>query len=311
MKYYLRRFLMVIPTLFGISLITFLLLTALPGDPVQGIVGQRADPAVIARLRRDMGADRPVLLQYVGYLGLILRGELGRSYYTNRPVAGDIAQKLPNTLALATAAMLFSICAGLVLGVLMAVARGSLWDRFGLLLSTSGISIPVFWVGLLLIYVFALRIPMLPPGGTGNGNLLFLILPASTLGINSAAYIARVTRTSVLDVLDQPYMLTARAKGLGSAARVCRHALRNAFIPVLTLIGLDFGSYLNGSVLTETIFGWDGIGRYAVEGIFRRDYPVIMGCVLTGAGLFVLVNTGVDLLYGLIDPRIRHAARGR
>ena len=306
--YYVKRIFLVIPTLIGVTFITFLLLQALPGDPVQGMVGERADPEVMQIIREDLGTDQPVVLQYVGYLKLIVTCEFGRSYYTNRNVSEDIAEKLPNTIKLAIAAMIFSVCLGLMLGVFMAATQGSVWDRFGLVISTSGISIPVFWLGLILIYLFSFKLQILPPSGMGGGNLLFLILPASTLGLSSSAYLARITRASMIDVLSQPYITTARAKGVTKKAIIFKHALKNTLIPVITLIGLDFGSYLNGSVLTETIFGWDGIGRYAVEGIFTRDYPVIMGCVLVGAALFVIVNLIVDLLYGFLDPRIRYKA---
>lgn len=309
MSYYIKRFLLVFPTLLGITFITFLLLQTLPGDPVQGMVGNRADPRTLAQIRQRLETDKPFLVQYIGYLRLLMHGELGRSYYTNRKVVDDIMQKLPNTLTLAAAAMVFSIVTGLICGVFMALYQGSVWDRIGLLLSTSGISIPVFWLGLLLIYVFSFCFHLLPPSGMGGGSFLHLILPAATLGMHSSAYLARITRASMLEVLSQPFITTARAKGLKNRAVIGKHALKNCLIPVITLVGLDFGSYLNGSVLTETIFGWDGIGRYAVEGIFRRDYPVIMGCVLVGAALFVAVNLAVDLLYGTIDPRIRHAAK--
>jgi peptide/nickel transport system permease protein len=304
--YYIKRILQVIPTLFGITFITFVLLQALPGDPVQGMVGQRADPEVIQRIRKTLGTERPVFLQYAGYLKMLLRGELGRSYYTNREVIKDIKEKLPNTIKLACAAMIFSVSLGLMLGIVMAFKQGSKWDRIGLLISTSGFSIPVFLLGLMLIYLFSFTFQIFPPSGMGQGNLLFLILPASTLGLNSSAYLARITRASMIEILAQPYITTAKAKGLSKSSIIFKHALKNTLIPVITLIGLDFGSYLNGSVLTETIFGWDGIGRYAVNGIFKRDYPVIMGCVLVGAVLFVLVNLMVDLLYGFLDPRIRH-----
>jgi len=309
MNFYCKRILMTVPTLLGISMITFVLLQALPGDPVQGLAGDRADPAVLKRIRQSMGAERPIALQYAGYLQLLLQGELGRSHYTNRSVSRDIAQKLPNTIMLAAAAMFFSTCFGILLGIFMAVQRGTLWDRLALLLSTGGISLPVFWLGLLLIYLFSFKLQLLPPAGMGKGlsGLVFLALPAATLGLNSAAALARITRTSMLEVLSQPYITTARAKGLAGRVVIFKHAFKNTLIPVVTLIGLDFGSYLNGSILTETIFGWDGIGRYAVEGIFQRDYPVIMGCVLTGALLFVLVNLSIDLIYGLLDPRIAHA----
>ena len=309
MNFYLKRIIMTVPTLLGISMITFVLLQALPGDPVQGLAGDRADPAVLERIRRDMGTDRPIAMQYAGYMKLLMQGELGRSHYTNRSVLGDIAQKLPNTILLAAAAMLFSTCFGILLGIFMAVQQGTVWDRLALMLSTAGISLPVFWLGLLLIYLFSFKLQLLPPAGMGSGisGLVFLALPAATLGLSSAAALARITRTSMLEVLSQPYITTARAKGLSAPVVVFKHAFKNTLIPVVTLIGLDFGSYLNGSILTETIFGWDGIGRYAVEGIFQRDYPVIMGCVLTGALLFVLVNLSVDLVYGLLDPRIAHA----
>lgn len=310
-NYYFKRVFLAVPTLLGVTLITFFLLRALPGDPVHGMVGERADPELIEQIRTSIGADRPLLVQYAGYLRLVVQGEFGRSYYTNRKVRDDILEKLPNTMKLAFAAMLFSTFFGLALGVMMAVYRDGIWDRVGQVLSVAGISVPVFWLGLLLIYIFSFYLKILPPSGMGGGSLLFLILPASTLGLNSAAYLARVTRSSMIEVLSQPYITTAKAKGLKKTVIIFKHALKNAFIPVITLIGLDFGSYLNGSVLTETIFGWDGIGRYAVEGIFRRDYPVIMGCILVGAALFVFINLVVDIVYGFIDPRIRHGGRNR
>ena len=293
----------------GITFITFFLLKALPGDPVQGLAGERTSSETIKRLKKELGTEQPVLLQYVGYMKLLLRGELGRSYYTNRKITDDIKEKLPNTIKLAVGAMIFSTLVGLLLGILMAIAPGSIWDRIGQLISVSGISIPVFFLGLLLIYLFSFVFQIFPPSGMGNGSILFLIMPAATLGLNSSAYLARITRSSLIEILSQPYIVTAKAKGVKKSSIMVKHALKNAFIPIVTLIGLDFGSYLNGSVLTETIFGWDGIGRYAVEGIFKRDYPVILGCVLVGAILFILVNLSVDLLYGFFDPRIRRRVK--
>jgi ABC-type dipeptide/oligopeptide/nickel transport system permease component len=293
----------------GITLITFILLKALPGDPVQGLAGERTSPETIKRLKKELGTEQPVLFQYAGYMKLLLRGELGRSYYTNRKITDDIKEKLPNTIKLAVGAMIFSTLVGLLLGILMAIAPGSIWDRIGQLISVGGISVPVFFLGLLLIYLFSFVFQILPPSGMGNGSILFLIMPAATLGLNSSAYLARITRSSLIEILSQPYIVTAKAKGVKKSSIMVKHALKNAFIPIVTLIGLDFGSYLNGSVLTETIFGWDGIGRYAVEGIFKRDYPVILGCVLVGAVLFILVNLSVDLLYGFFDPRIRRRVK--
>jgi len=303
--YLLKRILLFIPTLLGITLITFLLMQALPGDPVQGMAGERANPETLARIRAELGSDRPLPLQYLGYLKLLAQGELGRSYYTNRRVADDLLQKFPNTLRLALAAVVFASLGGIILGVISAVKRGTVWDHFSSTVAIGGISLPVFWLGLTLMLVFALYLRWLPPSGMGNGSFQYLILPAITLGTYSLAYIARITRTSMMESLSQPYVTTARAKGLTEMAVVLKHALKNSLIPIVTLIGLDLGSYLNGAVLTETIFGWDGLGRYALDGIMKRDYPVIMGVVLFGAVVFVAMNLVVDLSYHFLDPRVR------
>ena len=304
-RYVLKRILLFIPTLLGIALITFILMQALPGDPAQGMAGERASPETIARIRAELGQNRPLPLQYVGYLKLLAQGELGRSYYTNRKITDDLLQKFPNTLKLALAAMLFASGAGIGLGVFAAVKRSTVWDRIVALISVGGISIPVFWLGLALMLVFALYLRWLPPSGMGSGSPAYIILPAVTLGTFSLSYIARVTRSSMLESLSQPYVAAARAKGLSEAAVVLKHALKNSLIPVVTLIGLDLGSYLNGAVLTETIFGWDGLGRYALDGIMKRDYPVIMGVVLFGAVIFVSINLLVDISYQFLDPRVR------
>ena len=303
--YLLKRFFLFIPTLLGITLITFVLMRSLPGDPVAGMAGERASPETIARIRAELGQDRPLPLQYIGYLKLLATGELGRSYYTNRKIADDLLQKFPNTVKLALAAMIFASIIGIGMGVFAAVKRGTVWDRFLTLLSVGGISVPVFWLGLALMLLFAFYLQWLPPSGMGNGNPIYIILPAVTLGTFSLSYIARVTRSSMLETLSQPYVAAARAKGLSEADVVLKHALKNSLIPVVTLIGLDLGSYLNGAVLTETIFGWDGLGRYALEGILKRDYPVIMGVVLFGAVVFVSINLLVDISYHFLDPRVR------
>jgi peptide/nickel transport system permease protein len=303
--YILKRVFLFFPTLIGITLITFILMQSLPGDPVLGMAGERANPETLARIRAELGQDRPLPLQYIGYLKLLSLGELGRSYYTNRRIADDLLQKFPNTVKLALAAMLFASLFGIGMGVFAAVKRGTNWDRFVLLLSVGGISVPVFWLGLALMLIFAFYLPWLPPSGMGNGSLLYIILPAATLGTFSLSYICRVTRSSMLESLSQPYVAAARAKGLSEANVVLKHALKNSLIPVVTLIGLDLGSYLNGAVLTETIFGWDGLGRYALEGIMKRDYPVIMGVVLFGAIVFVTMNLLVDISYHFLDPRVK------
>jgi len=302
--YILKRFLFSVPTFFGITLITFILMQALPGDPVQGMAGERASPETIARIRAELGQERPLPIQYVGYLKLLLHGEMGRSYYTNRKVSDDLLQKFPNTLKLGVAAMLFASLFGISMGVFAAIKRGTVWDRLVALISVGGISIPIFWLGLALMLVFSLYLRWLPPSGMGNGSLIYLILPAATLGTFSLSYIVRVTRASMLETLSQPYIAAARSRGLSEFAVVFRHALKNSLIPVVTLIGLDLGSYLNGAVLTETVFGWDGLGRYALDGIIKRDYPIIMGVVLFGAVIFVVMNLIVDISYHFLDPRV-------
>lgn len=267
------------------------------------MVGERAQPEVIEKIRRELGADRGVLSQYFGYVKLLLRGEFGRSYYTNRKVFDDILLKFPNTFKLASGAMLIAIPCGLFLGFLSAVRRDALTDRLVSSITVVGLSMPVFWSGLLIMLFFSLRLKLFPPSGTGD--IRFLILPAVTLSIPALAVISRVTRTAVIETLDAPFIATARAKGVTAAKINVVHVLKNALIPIVTVVGLDFGSYLSGAILTETIFGWDGIGRFTMEGIIRRDYPVIMGCVLTGTLFFIIVNMVVDILYHYIDPRIR------
>lgn len=303
--YILKRILLFIPTLLGITLITFVLMQYMPGDPVTALVGERASPETIARIRTELGLDKSLTYQYFMYLKRLGTGQLGQSLHTNRKVADDLLQKFPNTARLALAAMLFASVVGISLGVLAASRRGAYWDRIVTLLSVGGISIPVFWLGLALMLVFAFYLRWLPPSGMGNGSLLYLILPAATLGTFSLSYIVRVTRSTMLETLAQPYVAAARAKGIPESTVVFKHALKNALIPVVTLIGLDLGSYLNGAVLTETIFGWDGLGRYALDGIIKRDYPAIMGVVLFGAMIFVVMNLLVDISYHFLDPRVR------
>jgi peptide/nickel transport system permease protein len=303
--YILKRILLFIPTLLGITLITFFLMRSLPGDPVANMVGERATPETVARIRAEIGIDKSPPVQYLLYLKRLLRGELGRSLFTNRRISDDLLQKFPNTVKLALTAMFLASIIGIGMGVFAAVKYGTGWDRLVTLISVGGISLPVFWLGLALMLLFAFYLRWLPPSGMGNGDLSYIILPAATLGTFSLSYIARVTRSSMLESLSQPYVAAARAKGLPESEVVLKHALKNSLIPIVTLIGLDLGSYLNGAVLTETIFGWDGLGRYALDGIMKRDYPVIMGVVLFGAVVFVSLNLLVDISYHFLDPRVR------
>lgn len=299
----IKKLLLLIPLFLGITFITFALIKALPGDPALSLAGERTDAATIERIKKQIGTDRNFISQYSGYLQLLSKGDLGRSYYTQREVAEDIMEKFPNTLKLAFAAMIIAVPFGLLSGFISARNRGSVTDIVTSLLTVGGISLPVFWVGLLLIYIFSFYLQLLPPSGTGD--IRYLILPAVTLSLPAAASIGRIARTTMLEIIDEPYIRTARAKGVHEIAILLRHVFKNALIPLVTIIGLDFASYLNGAVLTETIFGWDGIGRFTMEGIMKRDYPVVMGCLLVGTSAFVLMNMAVDLLYHYLDPRIR------
>lgn len=258
---------------------------------------------MIERIRRELNADKSFPVQYLGYVKLLLKGEFGRSYYTSRKVGDDIAAKFPNTLLLAAGAMLVAVPAGLLLGFLCAVKRGTLIDRGISSLSVIGLSLPVFWSGLLIMLFFSLKMRILPP--SGMGDVRFLIMPSLTLALPALATLTRISRTTLIELFGMPYVRTARAKGLTEARVRFIHVLKNALIPLVTVIGLDFGSYLNGAVLTETIFGWDGIGRFAMEGIMKRDYPVIMGCIIVGTTVYVLINIVVDIVYHYLDPRVR------
>ena len=300
-----RRLALSIPTLFGVLVVVFLLLYVAPGDPVQEMVGERADPETIARLRKELHLDEPLLKQFTLYTGGVLRGNFGNSYITQRPIIQDIRERFPKTLLLAGSAMLLASILGITLGVLSARNPGGWFDRLGLGVAYLGISFPVYWVGLILILLFAVLLKWLPP--SGYGGIKYLILPALALGSRSIAFLARVTRSSMLDVLGGDFVRTARAKGLKERVVVVRHALRNALIPIITVLGLDFGYYLTGSILTETIFSWPGLGRYVVNAITRRDLPAIQGSVLFLSVVFVLVNLLTDLAYAKADPRVAYS----
>jgi ABC-type dipeptide/oligopeptide/nickel transport system permease component len=299
-----RRLLSTIPTLFGVLVVAFLLLNVVPGDPVAEMVGERADSATIARLRAELRLDDPLPVQFGHYLWGAVRGDLGRSYITQRPVLGDLVERFPKTLQLAAAAMMLAATCGITLGVIAAVRQGGAVDRLSMLLAYVGVSFPVYWVGLLLILLFAVALQWLPP--SGYGGLAFLALPALTLGTRSIAFLARMTRGAMLDVLSSDFVRTARAKGLSEARVVGRHAFRNALLPVITVLGLDVGNYLTGSILTETIFSWPGVGRYVLLAIEKRDLPAVQGSILFLSVVFVLVNLLTDLLYAKADPRVAY-----
>lgn len=308
-RYILRRLLLLAPMLLGMSLVTFSLAHLAPGDPISvqfGLDPRGMEPAMVERLREAMGLDDPLPTQYLRYLGNLLRGDLGRSLATRSPVSCEIAARFPATLQLAIAAMGVVLLVGIPLGVVSAVKRGSLIDHLSMFVAVLGVSVPNFWFGIMLILFFALKLGLLPSGGRTDGALTSLILPAVTLGTGMVGLVTRMMRSSMLEVLAQDYVRTARAKGLAPWLVVVRHGLRNALIPVVTTLGVQSAALLGGAVIVETVFAWPGIGRLAVNAIWRRDYPVILGTVLVFSITFVLMNLFVDLLYTVLDPRIGH-----
>jgi len=291
--------------LLGVSVVSFLILELVPGDPVQVMLGQSgASAAQMTQLRHQLGLDQPIYLQYWRFLSHAVRGDLGTSIVQQQPVVQLIIEQLPATIELTVAGMGVAIVLGITTGVVAAIRPNSLVDSAIMIVATIGVAVPSFWLALLLILAFAVAVHWLPAAG-GEG-LSHLILPAITLGFGTAAVIARLTRSSMLDVLGQDYIVTARAKGLPQRIVVYRHALKNALIPVITVVGLQFGALLSGAVIIETVFARPGIGRLAVDAILNKDYPLVQGTILVAAAAYVLANLAVDLLYGVVDPRMRH-----
>jgi len=333
-RYILRRLLNLIPVLFGITLLVFLFLHLIPGDPAVVMLGDRATPAQVEALRERMGLNEPLPLQYLAFIGNLLQFDLGRSIFTGVPIIDEIFIRWPATFELSVAAMIIALIIGIPAGVIAAVRKNSVWDNLTMSGSLIGVSMPVYWLGLLLIYLFAVNLRWLPPSGrisieaglsfepiTGfyvldtllQGNvaalgdvLAHLALPALTLSTIPLAILARITRSAMLEVLSQDYIRTARAKGLLEYWVIFKHALKNAMLPVITIVGLEFGTLLGGAILTETIFAWPGIGKWIYEGILSRDYPVVQGGVIFVATAFVLINLLVDISYALLDPRIQY-----
>jgi dipeptide transport system permease protein len=334
LRFVLTRISLVIPTFIGITLMTFLLIRLIPGDPIETLAGERGiDPARHEQLRHEYGFDRPVMVQYGIYIGRVLHGDFGTSAITHAPVIKEFATLWPATIELSVCAMLFAVILGLPAGIVAAVRRNSIFDHGVMGISLAGYSMPIFWWGLLAILIFSNLLHLTPVSGrisvqyyieptTGfllidswmadepgafSSALSHLILPVIVLGTQPLAIIARMTRSAMLEVLGEDYIRTARAKGLPPRWVVGAHALRNALIPVITVIGLQVGRIFTGAILTETIFSWPGVGKWLVEGIFRRDYPVLQGGILLLGIMVMTVNLSVDLLYGVINPRIRHA----
>jgi peptide/nickel transport system permease protein/oligopeptide transport system permease protein len=299
-----RRLLAVIPVLFGVTLAVFSMLFLVPGDPVKMMLAEFVtNPDQVARMRSELHLDDPILVQYGRFVGNAARGDLGTSIRSRRPVTTEIAENIGSTGQLALAAVVVAIALGVPLGVVAALGRGSWLDAGSMAVALLGVSMPSFWLGLLLIVVFSLHLGWLP--ATGGGDLAHLILPAITLGAIASAIIARLTRSSMLEVLGQDYVRTARAKGLAWWGVVVRHALKNALIPVITIFGLQFGNLLAGAVIVETVFSRPGLGRVIVGAILSKDFPLVQGAVLFVASAYVVINALVDIAYGLVDPRIR------
>lgn len=302
-RYLIRRLLLTIPVLLGVATLVFSLIHFIPGDPAQAMLGEGAAPEDVAQLRERLGLDRPLVVQYASFLQGLLRGDLGVSLRNDQPVLQQILERMPATAELAFASMAVAVLIALPLGIIAAVWRGTAIDYSAMTLSLVGISVPNFWLGPLLAIVFAVELGWLPVGG--RGTLAHLVLPAATLGAALAAILARMTRASLLEELREPYVLAARAKGVSRTRAVLHHALRNSLIPIVTILGLQFGVVLTGAVITETIFAWPGIGRLLIQSISFRDYPTVQGCVLLIAVTYVAVNLITDLTYGFLDPRIR------
>ena len=302
--FFVRRLLLTIPVLLGVTTLVFSLIHLVPGDPVQAMLGESASPQDVAELRGRLGLDRPLYAQYGAFLKGLGSGNLGASLRTNQSVTSAIAERMPATAELAAAAMAFAILLAIPLGVIAAVKAGTSVDHAATTVALIGISVPGFWLGPLLAIVFAVELGWLPV--SGRGTLAHLVLPAITLGAPLAAVLARMTRASVVEELRELYVLAARARGASRVRAVMRHAFRNSLIPIVTVLGLQFGAVLTGAVITETIFSWPGVGRLLIQSISFRDYPLVQGCILLIAVTYVAVNLLTDLVYGFLDPRIRY-----
>jgi peptide/nickel transport system permease protein len=302
-RYLLRRLLLTVPVLLGVATLVFALIHLVPGDPAQAMLGESASPEDVARLRTNLGLDKPLLAQYGAFLSGVGRGDLGKSFRSGQPVAQEIGRRLGDTAILALCAMAVAIIIAIPLGILAAVFRGRFIDHAAMTLALAGISIPSFWLGPLLAILFAVQLGWLPV--SGSGTPLHVILPAITLGTALSAILARMTRSSVIEELRELYVMAARARGLSQSRAVLRHAFRNSLIPVVTIIGLQFGAVLTGTIITETIFGWPGVGRLLITAINTRDYPLVQGCILFISVTYVAMNLITDLTYGFLDPRIR------
>ena len=302
-KYICKRILMMIPVIIGVSLLVFLVLKMTPGDPARVVAGSEADEATVEQIREELGLNKPVLQQYVDYMLNLLHGDMGTSYTTNKPVAEEILARMPTTFILSFAGVFVAVLIGIPLGIISATKQYSILDYISTLLALGGVAMPNFWLGLMLILLFSLKLGWLPSGGGDSWTAY--VLPAITLGVGATANFMRTTRSSMLEVIRQDYIRTARAKGAGEGRVVMHHALRNAMIPVITVIGLQIGTLLGGAVVNETVFSLPGLGTLMINAINQKNEPVVLGCLITFAIIFSLVNLLIDILYAFIDPRIK------
>lgn len=302
-KYVLKRILLLIPVLLGVSLLVCAIMSLTPGDPAQLILGENAPKEAVLKLREEMGLNDPFFMQYFRFVKNAIMGDFGRSYTTGREVFGEIFARFPNTLILAVIGIIISVCIGIPIGIISATRQYSFLDSFSMVIALLGVSMPVFWLGLMLILTFSVKLGWLPSGGFDG--LKSIILPAVTLGVGSAAIITRMTRSSMLEVIRQDYIRTARAKGVAEKVVINKHALKNALIPIITVVGLQFGHLLGGAVLTESVYSWPGVGRLMVDAIRQKDTPTVLAAVVFLAAAFSVVNLLVDILYAYVDPRIK------
>ena len=303
LKFTMKRLVYLVLVLVGVSFLVFLLLYMTPGDPVRMMLGESATPEAQAELRLELGLDDPFLVQYGRYIkNIVVHQDLGTSYSTRRPVLDEIMTVFPNTVKLATAAIIIAVILGTFLGIVSAVRQNSLLDNAVMVLALIGTSAPIFWIGILMIILFSVNLGWLPPSGFGSFKQL--IMPALALGMQSTAVVARMTRSSMLEVIRQDFVKTARAKGQKESVVIMKHVFRNALIPVITVVGLQFGTLLGGAMLTEVVFSIPGVGRLMIEAIQQRDFPIVQGSVLFVAACFSLVNLAVDLLYAVVDPKV-------
>ena len=308
-KFVLKRLLQLIPVIIGVTFIVFFIMNLAPGDPAAIILGDQATAEALAMKREELGLNDPLLVRYFNYMKNLLRGDMGTSYKNNIPVWNQVIDRLPNTAILAVAGIFIALLFGIPIGILSAKKQYSLLDNISMVAALIGVSLPNFWSGLLLVMLFSLTLGWLPSQGMGSGGVIpvlrSIILPSLTLGINSMAMVARMTRSSMLEVIRQDYISTAQAKGLNDHVITTQHMLRNALIPIITAVGLQFGHLLGGAMLAETVFSWPGLGRLMVDSIKSRDIPMVLGCVVFMATMFSIVNLIVDIVYAFVDPRIK------